>query len=61
MNRKLKVLGIVLASTVLGGVLGWLFQLAGYETGVSVAIILALFSAMELISKKKVLMDKSGK
>ena len=59
MNRKLKVVSIVLVSTVLGGVLGWAFQLAGYETGVSVAIILALFSAMEPISKNKVSMNKS--
>jgi hypothetical protein len=49
MYRKLKVTRILLASTVLD----WTFHFAGYETGVSVAIILALFSAIEPIEKKK--------
>lgn len=61
MNKKLKVVGMILTSAVLGGILGWGFQLAGYETGVSVAIILSLFSAIELISKKKVSVDKNEK
>lgn len=61
MNRKLKVVGIVLASAVLGGVLGWAFQFEGYEIGVTVAIILALFSTIEPISKKKVSMAKNVK